>query len=251
MSEAQDDHAHGQRWRRDADLARSLVAVSELMVETDDIDAVYGMLMTECLRLLDVSAAGLVLSGEQGLTPVTCIGASANALTSLQQSTGVGPSVDAASSGDDVDAGMDEARRRWPPWAAAAEEYALTLVTSLPVCLVEQPVGALELHLKGQEALQGIDRQVAKTFAGLAAVVVHHDAELRRTSSRVEQLEGALRTRIVVEQAKGFLLAREYPTLTDAFEAMRAYARRHGARISAVGEDVLSGKLDVRRLRDP
>jgi hypothetical protein len=227
------------------------MAVSQLMVESEDIDAVYGMLVTECVRQLDVSAAGLVLSGELGLTPVSSIGASANVLTALQQSTGQGPSVEAASSGNDVHAGIEEARRRWPPWAVAADAFGVRLVTSLPVCLVEQPVGALELHLKGTETLARADRQVARTFAGLAAVVVHHEAELRRSSTRVEQLEGALRTRIVVEQAKGYLLAHDFPTPTDAFEAMRAYARRHGTRVHDVAGDVLSHKLDARRLREP
>src|SRR5689334_17728471 len=114
MSRGQGRQHGGNDGQRDAQLARRLVAVSELMVETDDIDAVYGMLMTECVRIPGVAAAGLVLLGERGLAPVGSIGASANVLSALQQSTGAGPSAEAAASGEDVDAWMDEARRRWP-----------------------------------------------------------------------------------------------------------------------------------------
>jgi hypothetical protein len=235
---------------RETRLARALMAVSEVMVDAEDIEVVNGLLLAECVRLLDLVAAGLMLTGSRGFAAVGTTGATSTILASLQRSTRAGPSVEAMARNADVDVTIEEARVRWPVWAGAAADLGIGRVVSLPVRRSAAPIGALELLLgRGAAPLGPVAVQVTRTFAGLAAVVVQHADELRRSSTHVQQLETALHSRIVVEQAKGFLVARGFGTPSDAFEALRTYARKHRAAVHVVAESVLSERLDVQALR--
>jgi len=234
---------------REARFARALMAVSALMVETEDIEVVIGVLLAECVRLLDLVGAALVLTDAHGPTPVRATGPASTVLADLEQSTRTGPSVAVLVDGAEVDITTEEARGRWPAWSTSAESLGVGRVVSLPVRLDGRPVGALELLRRGGGSLDAVMIQVARTFAGLAAVVVQRADELRRSSTQVQQLEAALRTRVVVEQAKGFLVAHGFETPEEAFEALRAHARRNHLKVHVVAEAVLTARLDVRALR--
>ena len=85
--------------------------------------------------------------------------------------------------------------------------------------------GRWSLHLVSEHPLDAADLQVVRVFAGLAVVMVVHSSDLARSAKRVEQLEDALQNRVLIEQAKGFLLCSDFDSAAIAYEAMRASLR--------------------------
>lgn len=246
----------------DAQLARHLLEVAELMIRSSDVDTVLSQVVDECTLLVGVDAVGLLLAdGDSGgVRAVACSLASAMPAGALQQRTTRGPTVDVLRTGEPLEVVLEapgrstrteaESADPWPVWTAVMSRAGIRRVTCLPVCLVDEPVGGLELYSTHAEPLPPTAWQVAGVFAGLAAVVVHHAEELRHTTTRARQLEHALEVRTVVEQAKGFLCAQGFDGPDAAFGALRQFSRRTRQRLETVSAAVVSGELSPSMLRD-
>ncbi len=240
----------------DTQLARHLLDVAELMIRSSDVDVVLSRLVDECALLVGVDAVGLLLSDEAGgVRAVAFSSPVVEAAAALQERTGRGPTVELLRTGEPIDvvidgpphAGEGEA---WPVWADVLRSCDVRRVTCLPLRLVDEPVGGLELYSFRPDPLAPLPYQVAAVFAGLAVVVVRHAAELRTTSTRNHQLERALEARVVVEQAKGYLCGRGFEGPDVAFEAMRQFSRRTRQRLETVATAVVRGELAPGILRD-
>jgi AmiR/NasT family two-component response regulator len=66
-----------------------------------------------------------------------------------------------------------------------------------------------------------------------------------------EQLQGALNSRVIIEQAKGMLAERGHIELDQAFGLLRAYARSHQQRLSDLAREVVNGAIIPDALLDP
>lgn len=237
--------------RYDAQLARHLLELAELMIRTSEIDTVLSRLVDECALLVGVDAVGLLLA--DGDTGVRCVAFSSprfSAAGALEERTTDGPTVDVLRRGDPLEVVVAEMPDDpWPVWTRVVGQLGVRRVTCLPLRLVDEPVGGLELYSSRDDPLLPLARQVAGVFASLAVVVVRHATELEASSTRAHQLERALDSRVVVEQAKGFLHARGFDGLGTAFEALRGYSRRTRQRIDDVASAVITGELTADELR--
>lgn len=239
----------------DTRLARHLLELAELMTRSTDVDTVLSRLVDDCALLVGVDAVGLMLAEPgPGVRAVAFSSPSVRAAGALQERTGRGPTVDLLSAGEPIDVLLAASATpggagRWPVWTDVLRGAGVRRVTCLPLRLIDEPVGGLELYSFHEEGLLPLARQVAAAFAGLAVVVVRHAAELDSSSTRTRQLERALEMRVVVEQAKGFLCGRGFDDPDAAFEALRQFARRTRQRIETVSAAVMSGELAPGTLR--
>jgi PAS domain S-box-containing protein len=110
----------------------------------------------------------------------------------------------------------------------------------------------LELRLLTEEGWVWCEAALTNLLddPGVRGVVCNLRRSLRREAhehaeTRVAQLDHALRSRILVEQAKGFLGARLDISPDEAFEHLRGYARRHQMRLTEVSRQVLDGELEL------
>ena len=90
-------------------------------------------------------------------------------------------------------------------------------------------------------------------MADVATIGLLHERAVRDQVVLAEQLQTALHSRILIEQAKGVLSARTGIDVSAAFQLMRAYARRTGQSLTAVAEAVVAGSLlpdELRRVAD-
>jgi len=92
--------------------------------------------------------------------------------------------------------------------------------------------------------------EVSVCHFGDGVIVMWHDIGDRKRTERqlttlAEQLQGALTSRIAIEQAKGFLAARSDTTPETAFKVIRRYSRDHNKRINDVAYSVVNGQLDL------
>ena len=95
-----------------------------------------------------------------------------------------------------------------------------------------------------------VDFDVSVCRFGDGVIAMWHDISERKRAERqlatlADQLQGALTSRIAIEQAKGYLAALSRTTPEMAFKALRRYSRDHNRRISDVAGAVVRGELDL------
>ncbi|MDN5917720.1 MAG: GAF and ANTAR domain-containing protein [Pseudonocardia sp.] len=235
---------NGQREQR---VTEEFVALADtLVVDFDVIDLLY-RLAESCVELLGVAAAGLLLSDQRGnLTPIAATeGARVVELIQLQNDEG--PCLECFGSGAAVtctDLTGPEGQR-WPRFTAQALHEGFRSVHALPLRLRQQTIGALNLFGDTVGALPANDLRLGQGLADVATIAILQERAVRRGEVVAEQLQGALNSRIIIEQAKGLLTGRSELTMDQAFERLRSHARSHHLRLSELARDVVTGAVDI------
>jgi GAF domain-containing protein len=197
-------------------------------------------------QLLDVSAAGLLLADQRGeLRVVAASNEAARLLELLQVQVDQGPCLDCFRSGRPVtatDLGVD---RRWPQFADAAARVGFGAVQALPMRLREQVVGALNLFRSAPGAFDPVNVRVGQALADVATIGLLHERTIRRRDTLNEQLQAALNSRVVIEQAKGKLAERLGLEMDQAFNVLRDHARARNLRLSELARAFINGAQDI------
>ena len=140
---------------------------------------------------------------------------------------------------------------RWPRFAAEALAAGFRSVHALPMRLRGTVIGALNLFHVEPGEMRPADVDAAQAFADVATIaILQHRAALEAQVLN-EQLNHALNTRIVIEQAKGMVAERAGLDMEQAFATLRNHARNHNLRLVDVAGDVISGALAVSALDRP
>ena len=117
-------------------------------------------------------------------------------------------------------------------------------------CAVEA-IGALNLFRRSPGPLPAPDLALGQALADVATIGILQERAIRRGEVLNEQLQLALNSRVVIEQAKG-VLAQHGGVSTDlAFERLRRYARSHDLKISVVARRVAEKEFDLVEILPP
>jgi GAF domain-containing protein len=223
-------------------LSATFVELTDTMVDDFDIIDFLHVLTSRSVELLDVSAAGLLLADPRGeLRVVAASSEAARLLELFQLQSDQGPCLDCFRSGQPVgatDLGADE---RWPEFAAAAGQAGFSAVQALPMRLRDQVIGALNLFRATAGAFDSDAVQVGQALADVATISLLHERSLRRTDTLNEQLQTALNSRVIIEQAKGKLAERLGIDVDTAFTLLRQQARNRNQRLSDLARAFVNG----------
>ena len=116
------------------------------------------------------------------------------------------PCLDCFRTGQPVTAvDLAGADQQWPQFAAAATQAGFRSVEALPMRLRDQVIGALNLFRAGPGPLSPADLRIGQALADVATIGLLQERNVRRGETVAEQLQGALNSRVVIEQAKGKL----------------------------------------------
>jgi GAF domain-containing protein len=129
---------------------------------------------------------------------------------------------------------------RWPEFSAAANCVHVAGVAGIPMRLADKVIGVLTLYSSQPRNWSDEDMAMASVLADVATGYVVNASELRRQEQLNEQLQEALRSRIVIEQAKGMMASRHSVTINQAYRLIRRYARNHNARLRVVAEAIVA-----------
>jgi GAF domain-containing protein len=158
-----------------------------------------------------------------------------------------GPCLDCFATGRPVvNVDLAVAYARWPVFTPAAVEAGFRSTHALPLRLRQQVVGAMNLFTAGPSRLDDAHLAIGQAMADVATIGLLHERNLREQTVLSEQLQAALQSRVLIEQAKGVLAARAGVGVAEAFVRMRSYARRHGVPLTAVATSVIEGSLGDR-----
>ena len=195
------------------------------------------------LHLPDVSAAGLLLADpRRELRVVAASSEAARLLELFQVQNDQGPCLDCFRSGQPVEsADLTAEAERWPRFASAALQAGFAAVQALPMRRREQVVGALNLFRAGHGAFLPADVRVGQAMADVATASLLHERSMRHSDTLNEQLQTALNSRVVIEQAKGKLAERLGLDMEQAFNLLRDSARSRNLRLSELARAFIDG----------
>ena len=227
---------------REQDVVGSLVSLAGSMVTGQaDVVELLSELTEDCARLLDVAAAGLLLADERAVLHVMAASSEHVAhIEALQVQRAEGPCLDCFRSGRSVS--VPELERevdRWPRFAPAALAAGISSVHAVPMRLRDTVLGTLGLFGAQPGALNAADLTLAQALADVASIALVQERAAADRQAVNEQLQLALTSRVVLEQAKGVLSHTADVDMPTAFAMLRRYSRDHNLRLSQLAHAVV------------
>jgi transcriptional regulator with GAF, ATPase, and Fis domain len=217
-------------------LSDTFVELADTMVADFDVIDFLSVLVDRSTALLAVSAAGVVLADPRGELRVAAASSEAAQMVELFQiQNDQGPCLDCFRTGAPVSAAdLAAPGQPWPGFADAASRAGYRTVQALPMRLRDQVIGALNLFGTGTGPLSPPELRVGQALADVATIGLLQERSVRRSETAAEQLQAALNSRIIIEQAKGKLAERLSVDMDRAFSLLREYARNSNQRLTEV-----------------
>jgi GAF domain-containing protein len=223
-------------------LAQAFVGLADTLVADYDAVEVSQQLIESSMALLPIAAAGLLIGDVHGeLHVLASSSEEIRLLELLQVQADAGPCLVAYRTGQPVlveDLNLEP--ERWPAFAQQAAEYQYRSVSALPLRLRDERVGALNLFRTEVGDMSPTDVSVGQALADVATVGILHQRALTHSHLISQQLQGALNSRVIIEQAKGVLAERGSIDMDRAFMLLRAHARKTQQRLADVALAVVN-----------
>lgn len=235
---------------REARLLQLFATLADTLVDDYDVVDLLQTLVDGCEELLDATDAGILLADPAGeLELITSTSEAANLVEVMQLGAESGPCIECFRTGTavsvpDIAAGS----AKWPLFRQAALENGFAAIEAIPMRLRNTTIGTLNLLRSAPGSPPAEDLSAARAFADVATIGILHERTIREKETLSAQLQTALNSRVVIEQAKGVISFTANVPISEAFGLMRTYARTHGLRLSDVARSVVQREL---RLQSP
>jgi GAF domain-containing protein len=234
----------GPAGRRESLLAQVFVRLADTLVEEFDVVEFLHRLSADSVAVLSAEAAGVMLADPRGELRLIASSEERMRILELFEIQGAqGPCLDAFGSGKTVQATAAEGRIRWPQFASQASAVGFRVMCAVPLQVRSKVIGALNLFRGTDEPFSDGDLEIAQAMAEIAAIALIPERALRERTIVTEQLKAALRSRVVIEQAKGMLAEYLTTTVDEAFQLLRSYARNHNRKLTDVASDVVKRQI--------
>jgi GAF domain-containing protein len=231
-------------------LAKVFVEVSDTLIDDFDLLDFLHMLTIRTAELAAASVVGIVLADQdRHLHFMAGSQEDAKLLELFQLQNDEGPCLDAFRTATPVvNTDLRDASRRWPRFAPHATAAGFRTVHAFPLRLRSQAIGALNVF--GADAgpnLETDDVPLVQSLADVAAIALLQERAVKRGEILTEQLQAALNSRIIIEQAKGAIAQARGLSVDEAFGVIRDYARSHNLRLGDIAYAIVT---DLARLPD-
>jgi transcriptional regulator with GAF, ATPase, and Fis domain len=231
-------------------LAEVFVEFADTLVEEFDLIDFLQRVTSRTSQIAQASASGLLLVDHEGRLQFMAASDERTKLVELFQVQALeGPCLDCFRERRPViNADLGEAGDRWPRFAPRAVAAGFKSVHAFPMRLRHQVIGALNLFGTAAGQMQPELIRVVQALADVATIGLLQEQAIHRGEILTEQLQGALNSRILIEQAKGVLAQIHDVTPDQAFELLRSYCRGHHRRLSEVAQAVSTDPASVPEL---
>ena len=234
-------------------LARVLVEVADTLVDEFDLIDFLQRVTTHASDLVAARICGLMLADHRGrLQLMAASDERAEMLELFQVQADEGPCQDCYRNGEPVIvADLRTTQDRWPQFAPHAVAAGFRAVHAFPMRLRGQVIGALNMFGVQAGVMDEADVRVVQALADIATIGLLQERAITRGELLTEQLQAALNSRIVIEQAKGVLAQLHGESPDEAFARLRAYCRGRGLRLGKVAYTVTTDPLSLPELTRP
>ena len=223
-------------------LADVFVEFADTLIDDYDVIEFLLMVTTRTAELIGASDVGLLLADQRGrLQFMAASNEDVKRLELFQVQVNEGPCFDAFQSGRPVvNADLQDAGDRWPHFAPRAVADGYRSAHAFPLRLRQEVIGAIGVFGTDVGRWEAAEVHVAQALAHVATIGLLQERAVRRGEVLAEQLQSALNSRIVIEQAKGAIAQFRDVTVDDAFLMMRDHARRTKQRLGDVAHAALT-----------
>lgn len=217
------------------------VEVADTLVADFDIIEFLHSLTMHAASVSGAEAVGLMLADSRGrLRFMAASNETGRTLELLQLQNDEGPCLECFNTKVPVvNADLESARERWPSFTPAAIEAGFRSVHAFPMRLRDNVIGALNLFGHAENRFTDEEVRIVQALADIATIGLLQAQSIARADALTEQLQGALNSRIVIEQAKGALAQLDGITPEEAFNRLRTDARSSRRRLVDAASDVL------------
>jgi GAF domain-containing protein len=238
--------AHETRERR---LTTTFVTLADTLVTGYDVVDLLQTLVDTCADVLDASAAGLMLADEGGeLAVVASTSEQSRLVEMMQLGSGSGPCVECFETGLPVSVpDVDLIGDRWPGFRDEAVEQGFRSVHAVALRLRGSVIGTLNLFHAEVGQLSHEDMAVAQGLADVATIGILQERAISEADLTKRQLQHALDSRVLIEQAKGVLTQTHRLDMSGAFRLLRDQARSMQSPLTTVATGVIDGSLRLPR----
>lgn len=206
----------------------AFVKLTDTLVADYDVLDLLHTLVEESVGLLDVAAAGLVLADPNGELQVLASTSEESQLVEvLQLRAGEGPCVECYATGLVVEVDDVRSLAGWPEFKAAALSQGFRSVHAVPMRIHGRTIGAMGLFGSSPGSLTEEDSAIGQALADVATISLIHERTIREAAVVNEQLQRALNSRVLIEQAKGVIAHTSGVDMNEAFRMLRDHARAH------------------------
>jgi GAF domain-containing protein len=229
---------------RETRVLDAVVSLVDTLLEDFDVVDLLTELTERCAQLLDVAAAGFLLADAlDQLRLMAATTEQARELELFQLQSDEGPCMDCYATGQPVSvADLQASTARWPQFVPAALDAGFASVHAVPMRAAGIVLGALNLFGTEPGELTEADQLVAQTLAHIACVAILQE-HAPTPSTVMPQLRAALASRVIVEQAKGFLRETLDVSVEEAFTLLRSYARANGEHLTDVSRRLMTDRF--------
>jgi len=232
---------------REAALVDAFTTLADSLVAGFDVIELLQSLVETCHDLLDVAEGGILLADEQGVLDVVASTSEATSLVeTMQLDAEQGPCWECFRTGRvSTVASLEADDPRWPEFARVARQQGFRSVHAIPLRLRDRVIGTLNLLRHEPGELNDRDVRVAQALADVATIGILQERTLRESAVVQAQLQRALSTRIVIEQAKGVLAHTHDVSTDEAFDLMRSHARSQQLRLADVARRLVDREITL------
>lgn len=232
---------------REEALLEAFIEFADTIVDEYDVVEFLHRLAARCVALVDTSEAGIMLADHDGTLHYVASSSERMHLIELfELQHAQGPCLDAFHTGAAVHSDLsDDARKRWPQFSVHARDVGFESVSALPMRLRTQVIGALNIFSSSPTPLNVDDQRVVQALADVATIGILQERAVNDARVVTSQLEAALESRTMIEQAKGIVAERSQVNIDEAFARLRAYARTHNRLLSEISQEVIAGTLST------
>jgi GAF domain-containing protein len=237
---------------REQHMTEVFVEVADSLIDDFDLIDFLQQLSVRCMELLNVAAVGILLADQHDILQTMAASDEHTRLLELfALQHDQGPCVDCYKSGQartNINLTDPKVTAAWPAFAARAAETGFVATNALPLRLRGRVIGALALFQTDPGPLSNEDITLAQALADMATIAILQQRTLDQSQVERAQLQYALTSRIVLEQAKGILAERWHISVDDAFAAFRGYARAHNLQLARLAREIANGTFDTTQI---
>jgi GAF domain-containing protein len=223
------------------EVRQALRKLEDLRYAAEDLDEALRRIVEATHQLFAVDGAGLMLvDPDQLLRSIAVSDRRVHDLEELQIHHGEGPCVDAFENKTLIDTEDLAAEARWPKFSPAVVERGLRAVLASPIPYNQHAIGVVVVFSGEVHPWSPGGELALVAFTDLAALTIANTMQSEERGELAAQLQRALDARVVIEQAKGALVAQEGLSEREAFERLRRQARSQRRRVVEVATEILA-----------
>jgi GAF domain-containing protein len=229
------------------DMSDAITELARLLLDDTDLPGMLRRVADLAAQTIpDCDSAGITLVS--GNRPVTAAATDARTLTvdDAQYTAGDGPCLTAYRRGEVQRVCTEEAQERYPQFAAAAREAGIRSFLAAPLIVRGEGIGSLNLYSRDTHGFASVDEAVVLLFAAQGSVAVANTRTYAAAVSLSQQLERAMASRSVIEQAKGVLMATRTLDADAAFDLLRRASQHENRKLRDLAAEVVEAATNGR-----